>query len=129
MATEFYNNFKTALLLGLLTGLILLGGELIAGQQGLIVAVVIAAVANFAGYFYSDKIALASANAEEVGPDHPLYGIVERLAQRAAFRCRTFMSPRNKLPTHSPPAAIRSTPPSAPRRDFWTCSAPTKSPA
>ena len=35
---------------------------------------------NFAGYFFSDKIALMSMQAREVGPDHPLYGIVARLA-------------------------------------------------
>lgn len=85
MATQFYNNVKTALFLAILTGIILAGGELIAGERGLIIAVVIAGVTNFTSYFYSDKIALASAGAEEVGPDHPLFGIVERLASRAGL--------------------------------------------
>src|SRR5271170_4185420 len=83
MSTQFYNNIKTALLLGILTGIILLGGELIAGQRGLVIALIMAAGMNFASYFFSDRIALASAGAQEVGPDHPLYGIVERLAGRA----------------------------------------------
>jgi len=85
MSTQFFNNVKTALLLAVLTGIILAGGELIAGQRGLIIALVMAAGMNFAGYFYSDQIALASAGAEEVGPDHPLYGIVERLSGRAGL--------------------------------------------
>jgi heat shock protein HtpX len=85
MSTEFYNNVKTVLLLGVLTGIILVGGELIAGQRGLVIALIMAAGMNFASYFYSDRIALASAGAQEVGPDHPLYGIVERLAGRAGL--------------------------------------------
>ena len=85
MSTQFYNNVKTALLLAVLTGIILVGGELIAGQRGLLIALIMAAGMNFASYFYSDRIALASAGAQEVGPDHPLYGIVERLAGRAGL--------------------------------------------
>jgi heat shock protein HtpX len=85
MSTQFYNNFKTVLLLGVLTGIILVGGEVIAGQRGLMIALVMAAGMNFASYFYSDRIALVSAGAQEVGPDHPLYGIVERLAGRAGL--------------------------------------------
>lgn len=95
MPSQFYNNVKTALFLAVLTGIILLGGELIAGERGLVVALVIAAGMNFASYFYSDQIALASAGAEEVGPDHPLYGIVERLASRAGLPMpRVYVSPQ-----------------------------------
>jgi heat shock protein HtpX len=92
---QFYNNLKTVVLLGLLTGLILAGGELIGGQQGLIYALIFAAVMNFAGYFFSDQIALASAGAQEVGPDHPLFGIVQRLAGRAGLPMpRVYVSPQ-----------------------------------
>ena len=95
MSTQFYNNIKTAVLLAALTGIILVGGELIAGQRGLVIALILAAGMNFASYFYSDQIALASAGAEEVGPDHPLYGIVERLAQRAGLPMpRVYVSPQ-----------------------------------
>jgi heat shock protein HtpX len=94
MGNQFYNNFKTALLLGVLTGLILLGGELIAGQRGLVFAVVFAAAMNLTGYFFSDQIAIASARAVEVGPDHPLHGIVERLVARAGLPMpRVYVSP------------------------------------
>jgi heat shock protein HtpX len=95
MASQFYNNVKTVLLLGILTGLILVGGQLIAGRDGLIFAVFMAGIMNFGGYFFSDKIALASAGAREVGPDHPLYGIVERLANRAGIPMpRVYVSPQ-----------------------------------
>lgn len=92
--SQFYNNVKTVLLMGLLTGLILLGGQLIGGTQGLTIALVLAGVMNFVGYFFSDQIALASARAQEVGPEHPLYGIVQRLAGRAGLPMpRVYVSP------------------------------------
>jgi heat shock protein HtpX len=95
MYGQFYNNVKTVIFMGLLTGLILLGGGLIAGQQGVVVALVIAAVTNVFGYYFSDRIALASARAEEVGPDHPLYQIVSRLVQRAGLPMpRVYISPQ-----------------------------------
>ncbi|MGD1275773.1 MAG: zinc metalloprotease HtpX [Tepidisphaeraceae bacterium] len=95
MYGQFYNNVKTVLLMGLLTALILMGGDLIGGRQGLVVALVLAGIMNFFGFFFSEQIALASAGAEEVGPDHPLYGIVARLAQRAGLPMpRVYVSPQ-----------------------------------
>ncbi len=92
--SQFYNNMKTALFLGLLTGLILVAGQLMGGRQGLIMALVLAGMMNFVGYFFSDKIALMSMKAQEVGPDNRLYGIVERLAQRAGLPMpRVYISP------------------------------------
>jgi heat shock protein HtpX len=91
--SKFYNNVKTALLLGLLTALILWIGSFW-GSQGVVIALVMAVVTNFVGYFYSDKIALASMRCEEVGPDHELYRIVERLVQRAGLPMpRVYISP------------------------------------
>jgi heat shock protein HtpX len=92
---RFYNNVKTALLLGLLTGLILVAGELIGGQQGLIIALILAAGMNFVSFFFSDKIALASVGAEEVGPESELYQIVAQLVQRANLPMpRIYISPQ-----------------------------------
>src|SRR5438105_1485850 len=92
---KFYNNVKTALLLGVLTALILWIGALIGGQQGVIVALVFAAIMNFVGYFFSDKIALAAMQAQEVGPDHELYQIVADLTQRAGLPMpRVYVSPQ-----------------------------------
>ncbi|HVT89039.1 MAG TPA: zinc metalloprotease HtpX [Tepidisphaeraceae bacterium] len=93
MMSQFYNNAKTALLLGLMTGLILAVGS-IWGMQGLQIAIIFAAISNIGAYFFSDKIALASMQAQEVGPDHELYQIVETLAQRANLPMpRVYVSP------------------------------------
>ena len=95
MMSKFYNNFKTALLLGLLTALILWIGSFW-GRQGLILALGFAAITNFIGYFFSDKIALLAMHASEVGPDHQLYRIVEQLAGRANLPMpRVYLSPTN----------------------------------
>src|SRR3954447_15405986 len=83
MNSKIFNNFKTVLFLGALTGLILFAGHLIGGRAGVIVALGIAAVTNFVSFFFSDKIALMSMGAREVGPDHELYQITARLAERA----------------------------------------------
>jgi heat shock protein HtpX len=92
--SKFYNNLKTAVFLGLLTGLILVAGQLIGGTTGLTVALVMAAVMNFVAYFFSDKIALASMRAHEVGPDHELYQITAELARRANLPMpRVYVSP------------------------------------
>jgi len=60
------NALKTALLLGGLTALLLAGGELIAGRQGLYIGLAMSALMNFAGYFFADKIALATYHAQAV---------------------------------------------------------------
>jgi heat shock protein HtpX len=79
------NGLKTALLLGALSGMLLVAGELIGGQQGLVVAFAFAALMNVGSYWFSDKIVLRMYHAEEVGPTHPLYQMTQRLAQRAGL--------------------------------------------
>ena len=79
------NTLKTTLLLATLSGLILLIGDLMGGQGGLLIAFVLALVMNFGSYWFSDKIVLRMYNAAEVGPGHPLYDIVQNLAQRAGL--------------------------------------------
>ncbi len=80
-----WNNVKTTLLLASLTGLLLAIGQLWAGQQGLVFALVMAAVLNLGTYFFSDKIALAMSGAQPISrEDGPrIYSIVERLAAKA----------------------------------------------
>jgi heat shock protein HtpX len=77
------NSLKTVLLLGLLSGLLLAIGELLGGQQGLVMAFGFAIVMNFVSYWFSDKIVLKMYRAQEVGPDHKLSGITRRLATQA----------------------------------------------
>jgi heat shock protein HtpX len=92
--SKFVNNIKTVLLLGILTGLILVCGQLIGGRQGLIIALVMAGVMNFVSFFFSAKIALAAMRAQEVGPEHPLYKITEELAMKANMPMpRVYVSP------------------------------------
>jgi heat shock protein HtpX len=79
------NGLKTALLLGLLSGMLLLIGNLLGGQGGLIIAFVIAAVMNLGSYWFSDKIVLRMYRAKEVGPQHPLYQLTERLARQGGL--------------------------------------------
>jgi heat shock protein HtpX len=79
------NAAKTALLLGAMTGLFLLIGEMLGGAQGLVLGFMFAVVTNFVSYFFSDKIVLSSYGAQEVGPEHRLYRIVGQLAERAGL--------------------------------------------
>jgi len=78
------NTLKTTALLAALTVLILLAGEAIGGQRGMVIALVIAAVTNFISYFYSDKIALMTYNAQPVSREElpRVYQVVERMTQR-----------------------------------------------
>jgi heat shock protein HtpX len=77
------NGLKTALLLGILSALLLGAGEAFGGATGLVTAFVFAAVMNLGSYWFSDKIVLRMYRASEVGPDHPLHRVVERLTVRA----------------------------------------------
>jgi heat shock protein HtpX len=79
------NAVKTAMLLGVMSALLLVIGETLGGQQGLVIGFLFAAVTNIASYWFSDKIVLARYGAREVGPEHRLYGIVHGLAQRAGL--------------------------------------------
>lgn len=60
------NSLKTALLLGLLSGLLLVGGQAVAGRSGLYIGLLLAVGMNFFSYFFSDRLALASYSAQPV---------------------------------------------------------------
>jgi heat shock protein HtpX len=60
------NTIKTVLLLGLLSALFIVGGQALAGRNGLYMGLFFAVIMNFAGYFFSDKIALATYSAQPV---------------------------------------------------------------
>ena len=79
------NAIKTTLLLGLMSGVLLVLGELLGGRGGLVVAFGFAIVMNFASYWFSDKIVLKMYRATPVGPEHKLYQVTARLAQRAGL--------------------------------------------
>ena len=78
------NALKTALLLGLLTGFMILVGDWLGGQRGMYLALGLAAVMNFVSYFFSDKIALMTYRAQPVTREElpRVYAVVERITQR-----------------------------------------------
>jgi heat shock protein HtpX len=77
------NGLKTALLLGLMSGVLLMIGELVGGANGLIIAFVFAGLMNLGSYWFSDKLVLRMYRAKEVGQGHPLYQMTERLSRQA----------------------------------------------
>jgi heat shock protein HtpX len=82
-----FNTLKTTLLLGLLTGLLVIAGGLIGGNSGMLLGFVFAVVLNFGSYWFSDKIALKMAGAREVSyAEAPeLHDMVARLAQASGL--------------------------------------------
>src|SRR5262249_52851155 len=82
------NSVKTVLLLGALSGMMLFGGELIGGRNGLEVGLALAVGMNFFSYFFSDKLALMSYSAQPVTPqDNPevyrrVYPLIQKLTQK-----------------------------------------------
>src|SRR5262245_39461561 len=81
------NVFKTALLLAVLTAMLVLLGGALGGQQGMVIAFVLALAMNFASYWWSDKIVLAMYRAEPITEAQApgLYGIVRRLTTKAGI--------------------------------------------
>src|SRR5437773_6921135 len=77
-----FNRFKTWVLIAALGGLFIGIGS-IWGRNGMIIALVIALVFNFAMYWFSDKIAIATSRSKPVTEaEYPrLYAIVRELTQ------------------------------------------------
>ena len=75
------NHMKTVLLLGLLTGLILVCGQLLGGRTGVVVALGLAALMNLGSYWFSDRIVLAMYRAQPVSEQQAprLHALVDRL--------------------------------------------------
>ncbi len=78
---------RTAILLAGLTALFLAIGYLLGGEQGMIIALVLAAATNVFAYWNSDKMILRMYGAQEVDPHTApeLYGLVQQLARRASL--------------------------------------------
>ena len=93
--TQFTNNLKTVGLMGLMFGLILAGGYIIGGTNGLMIAVVLGGGMNFIAFFFSDTIAIKSMRGKEVdrssAPD--LVAMVERLAKNADLPMPRYVLP------------------------------------
>ena len=96
------NTFKTAFLMTALTLLLMFLGRAFGGQNGMIFALVLAAIMNFVAYFFSDKIALATYRAQPVSREElpRVYQVVERLTQKIGIP----MPKIYVIPTDSPNA-------------------------
>lgn len=81
------NTFKTAMLLGLLTGLIIVAGGAVGGRSGMIIALALAAGMNFFSYWFSDRIVLKMTGARPLSEAEAprVYAITESLCARAGI--------------------------------------------
>ena len=80
-----FNLMKTAVLMAAITALFMTIGNLLGGQQGMLLALVVALGTNFFSYWFSDKMVLRMYNAQEVDASSApqFYRMVQELAQRA----------------------------------------------
>lgn len=97
------NQLKTTALLGLLSGLIVLAGYyLIGNEQGLLLGLVFAAFTSIGSWYYSDRAALATYQAQPLAREQApeLYDMIARLSERAEIPMpKVFF-----VPTQSPNA-------------------------
>jgi heat shock protein HtpX len=94
------------MLLGLLSAVLLIGGQAIGGRQGLFIGLAIAGIMNFGSYFFSDKIALATYSAQPLSPtENPdVYHRVEPIVHGLCRRMGLPMPKLYVLPEDSPNA-------------------------
>ncbi len=93
------NTMRTFLLMALMTVLLVFVGNILGGQNGMLIAFLFALVMNFGSYWFSDKIVLRMNGAKEVtkaeAPE--LFGIVEDLAGRAGLPMpRVYITPEEQ---------------------------------
>jgi heat shock protein HtpX len=81
------NWMKTFLLMGALTALVVLIGDLLGGRQGMVMAFALAIIMNFGAYWFSDKIVLSMYGAQQVDESQAprLFSIVRSLAAGAGL--------------------------------------------
>jgi len=81
------NQFKTAMLLAAMTAFIILIGRMLGGQQGMVIAFILAGAMNFFSYWFSDRMVLSMYRAQEVDAAQApeLYAMVQRLSRNAGL--------------------------------------------
>ncbi|MCK4264861.1 zinc metalloprotease HtpX [Candidatus Babeliales bacterium] len=77
------NQFKTALLLGALSGLLFLLGYYFGGQAGIYIALFMALIMNFVAYYFSDKLVLKMFKAQQLDKEQysHIYDMIHDLCQ------------------------------------------------
>lgn len=83
----FLNQVKTALLLGIMSGLLMLIGAYAGGTKGLTVALIMGLLMNLISYFWGDKLVLAMYRAQPLDKVKfsKIYDMVEELAHNAGI--------------------------------------------
>ncbi len=80
-----FNHIKTMFLMIILTVILMVAGELLLGEGGLIIALIIALVINFFAYWYSDRVAITMTRSrplkENEAPE--VYDAVRKLAENS----------------------------------------------
>src|SRR5882724_12849996 len=100
------NTLKTVFLLGLLSAILIVGGQALAGRNGMYIGLVMAVVMNFGSYFFSEKIALSMYHAQPVTPtENPdVYRRVQPMVANLSQRMGIPMPKLWLIPEESPNA-------------------------
>ena len=105
------NTLKTVFLLGLLSALLLVGGQALGGRRGLYLGLTMAVVMNFVSYFFSEKIALSMYSAQPVTETENA-DVYRRVAPMVRQLCHRMEIPQPRLwviPDDSPNAFATGT--------------------
>ena len=104
------NTMKTMMLMAALTALFMVAGQSMGGQQGMMIALLIALGLNFFAYWNSDKMALAMNQAREVSPPEApdLHALVAGLAERAGIPKPKKLNPASANIAPGMPSAIET---------------------
>jgi heat shock protein HtpX len=100
------NGLRTALLLGGLSGVLLLIGQMLGGANGLVIGLVIAVAMNFFSYFFSEKIALTMYRAQPLTPNDntQIYNRIYPMVHTLCMRMNLPMPKLWVIPEQSPNA-------------------------
>lgn len=82
-----FNLAKTAILMAAITALFIVAGGMLGGEQGMLLALLIAIGMNFFSYWFSDTMVLKMTNAQQVDERSApqLYALVKELADKAGL--------------------------------------------
>ena len=82
-----FNFAKTAVLMAAITALFIVVGGMLGGEQGMLMALVLAIGMNFFSYWFSDTMVLKMTNAQQVDERSApqFYGLVKELSEKAGL--------------------------------------------
>ena len=94
------NHVKTIFLMVILTAILLLLGNLIAGEEGMVIAFIIALAMNFFSYWFSDKIAIAMTHSKPLDESQApmVYKALRELTENANMPMpKLYLMPTDQL--------------------------------